>query len=140
MKILITENKFKDILKLSIKDLGVQSTIDNVGGWENFCKVLKIESPMDFLHLFDDLKQVQSKEKGHLILFRYKPNHNFMVYDTKNETVYIDYYDIWSFLRSNFGLKLQETQGLTKEWLDEVNNLKGVTTKGGVHSSHKHVG
>ncbi len=51
-----------------------------------------------------------------------------MVYDTKNKYVYINYYEIWTFLRSNFGLNLQETQGLTKKWLDEVYNLRGVTT------------
>ena len=70
MKVLITENKFKDILKLSIKDSGTQTTIDNVGGWDNFCNVFKIQSPMDFLHLFDDLKQVQSKEREEWTLFR----------------------------------------------------------------------
>ena len=136
MKILITEEQYKlikeDTLKQSllnnIKESGVKDTISMVGDFDIFCQLLNINSPTDFLHLFDDLEQVQSKEKGHLILFRYKPKHNLMVYDTKNETVYIDYYDIWSFLRSNFGLKLQETKGLTKEWLDEVYNLRGITT------------
>jgi hypothetical protein len=32
MKILITENKFKDAIKLSLKQLGTKSTIDNAGG------------------------------------------------------------------------------------------------------------
>ena len=63
MKILITENKFKDTIKLSLKELGTESTIDNVGGWENFCKVMNIEGFMNFLHLFDDLEVVQSEKK-----------------------------------------------------------------------------
>ena len=136
MKILITEEQYKlikeDTLKQSlidnIKEFGVKDTVNMVGDFDIFCQLLNMNSPMDFLHLFDDLEQVQSKEKGHLILFRYKPKHNLMVYDTKNETVYIDYYDIWSFLRSNFGLNHQEIQGLTNEWLDEVCKLRGVTT------------
>lgn len=128
MKLLITENKFKDILKLSIKDLGVQSTIDNVGGWDNFCKVLKIESSMDFLHLFDDLEQVQSKKREEWTLFRYKPRNNFMIYDRKSDDVYINYDEIWSFLNDKFGLNYTEIQSLTEEWLDEVYNLRGVTT------------
>ena len=104
MKLLITENKFKDILKLSIKDNGVQSTIDNVGGWENFCKVFNIEGPMDFLHLFDDLEQVQSEEYEDWTLFRHKKGNNYMIYDRKNEDVYIKYNEIWSFLSGKFGL------------------------------------
>ena len=127
MKLLITENKFKDMLKLSIKDLGVQSAINTVGGWKNFCKVLKIESPMDFLHLFDDLEQVQSEENKYATLFRYKPNHNFMVYDRKNEEVLFNYIELWSFLEYKFGLKFSEINSLIKEWLDDVYNLRGVT-------------
>ncbi len=51
-----------------------------------------------------------------------------MIYDTKNEIVNIDYDDIWLFLRSNFGLYHKEIRELTKEWLDNVYNLRGVTT------------
>ncbi len=121
-------NQLEITLIDNIKESGVKDTISMVGDFDIFCQLLNINSPMDFLHLFDDLEQVQSKEKGHLILFRYKPKHNLMVYNTKNEIVNIEYYEIWSFLRSNFGLNYQETQGLTKEWLDEVYNLRGVTT------------
>ena len=136
MKIIITEQQYKlikeDSLKQSlldnIKEYGVEDTVSMVGDFDIFFQLLNIESPMDFLHLFDDLEQVQSKEKGHLILFRYKPKHNLMVYNTKNETVYINYYEIWSFLESNFGLNDKEIQGLTKKWLGEVYNLRGIKT------------
>ena len=138
MKILITEEQYKlikeDTLKQSlldnIKESGVKDTISMVGDFDIFCQLLNINSPMDFLHLFDDLEQVQSKEYKDWILFRYKPKHNFMIYDTKNKEVYIDYYEIWSFLEDKFGLNYRETQGLTKEWLDEVYKLRGVTTSG----------
>lgn len=140
MKVLITENKFKEIIKLTLKDLGTQSTIDNVGGWENFCKSLNIESPMDFLHLFDDLEQVQSKEEKHSTLFRYKKGNNYMIYDRKNEDVYINYYEIWSFLEDNFGVSYYETQRITQDWLDEVYNLRGVTSRASTWSKKNTVG
>ena len=136
MKIIITEEQYKlikeDTLKQSlldnIKESGVKDTVNMVGDFDIFCQLLNINSPTDFLHLFDNLEQVQSKEYKDLILFRYKPNHNFMVYDTKNKYVYINYDEIWSFLESNFGLNHREIQELTKEWLYEVYKLRGITT------------
>lgn len=59
MKVLITENKLEKVLKQT----GVGKTIKLLGGWENFCEILNIETPMDFLHLFDDLEQVKSEKK-----------------------------------------------------------------------------
>ena len=128
MKIIITENKFKDTIKLSLKELGTETIINYVGGWENFCKVMNIEGPMDFLHLFDDLEVVQSEEREHWTLFRYKKENNYMVYDRKIEVVYINYYEIWTFLEDNYGLEYSDIGPLTQEWLDEVYNLRGVTT------------
>ena len=128
MKILITENKFKDILKLSLKKNGAQTAIDNVGGWDNFCQVFNIESPMDFLHLFDDLEQVQSEEREHMILFRYKKGYNYMVYDKEDGEVHINHKEIWSFLEDKFALTYPVVQKITKKWLGEVYNLKRVTT------------
>jgi hypothetical protein len=124
MKILITENKVKNVLKQT----GVGKTIKLLGGWENFCEVLNIETLMDFLHLFDDLEQVKSEKKENWTLFRYKKGENLMVYDRKNEVVHINYYEIWSFLDDKFGLSYYETQRITQDWLDEVYNLRGVTT------------
>ena len=125
MKILITENKVKNVLKQT----GVGKTIKLLGGWENFCEVLNIETPMDFLHLFDDLEQVQSLEEENWMLFRHKKGHNYMVYDRKNGDVYINYYDIWSFLEAKFGFSYYETQRITQDWLEEVYNLRGVRTE-----------
>ena len=127
MKILITENKFKDILKLSLKKNGVRNTIDNVGGWENFCKVLNIQSPMDYLHLFDDLERVQSEEKKNWTLFRYKKGDNYIVYDRKNEEVYINNVEILMILLKTirqFDTTYTVTQEVLKKWLGEVYNLK----------------
>ena len=137
MKILINESQLQSTIKSMIKNLGTQSTIDNVGGWENFCKVLNIETPMDFLHLFDDLEQVHSLEEENWVLFRYKKGENLMIYDRKSEDVYINYHEIWSFLEDKFGLNYDDIQSLTQKWLDEVNNLRGVTTLQGIYTSVK---
>ena len=124
MKILITENKLENIIKSS----GISGTINLLGGFENYCKIFKIESPMDFLKSLPLMDVVQSEENPGLTLFRYEKGKNMMIYDRKNEDVFINYDEIWIVLRRDFGLKYSETQELTEEWLDEVHNLRGVTT------------
>jgi hypothetical protein len=141
MKILITEDRV-DKLKGMIKSIGLLKTSKLMGGFDNLCKVMNIKSPMDLLHLFDDLEQVQSEDEDHLILFRYNKGHNVMIYDKRYECVYIDDADIWSFLATNFnlkdskfkqwlgfGLKDSKIKGLTTKWLGDVYNLRGVSTE-----------
>jgi len=127
MKILITEDRV-DKLKGMIKSVGLLNTSKIMGGFDNLCKILNIETPMDFLHLFDDLDIVQSDEKEYFTLFRYKKGNNLMIYNRKSKDVYINYDEIWSFLESKFGLKDSETQRITQKWLGEVYNLRGITT------------
>ena len=140
MKVLITENKFKDTIKLSLKEYGTQTTIDNVGGLDNFCKALNIESPMDFLHLFDDLDVVQSEEREEWTLFRYRKGKNLMIYNRISQYVYFNYKEIWSVLIRKFGLNNSEIKELTQEWLDEVYNLRGVTTVNSINSWLSNIG
>jgi hypothetical protein len=131
MKILISENTLLGGVKSMIKNLGIKSVIDFVGGWETFCVIMNINSPMDFLHLFDDLDIVQSEKREkreNWTLFRYEKENNLMIYDRKSEVVYIKNNEIWSFLENKFGLKYGETQELTEEWLGDVYNLRGITT------------
>ena len=123
MKIVITENKLEKVLKQS----GTKKTIELLGGWDNFCKVFKIESPMDFLHLFDDLERVQSEEKKNWTLFRYKKGDNYIVYDRENEEVYINNVEILMILLKTirqFDNTYTVTQEVLKKWLGEVHNLK----------------
>jgi hypothetical protein len=47
--------------------------------------------------------------------------------DSKNEYVYINYREIWSFLESMFGMEYQQIQGVMRDWLEETYNLKGLT-------------
>ena len=140
MKLIITESQKEKVLRGLIKNNGVKFASNMVGGIENLFDVLNIKSPMDFLHLFDDLEQVQSEQREDLILFRYKPNYNLMIYVTKNETVYIDYDEIWSFLEDKFGLSYEETRAFTKKWLDNVYNFRGITTNQFQDAYHSRIG
>ena len=47
--------------------------------------------------------------------------------DKKNRPIYINYYEIWSFLESFFGMKYEQIQGVIRDWLEETYNLKGLT-------------
>ena len=136
MKIIITESqynlllesKFEQNLKQSIKDFGVKDTAELVNGFDNLMEILNIDSPMKFLHLFNDLDQVQSEEEPDFTLFRYKPTHNLMIYDRKDKIVFINYEEIWKPLFDT-GLFDPDIKELTKEWLSSVYNLRGVTTE-----------
>ena len=122
MKIVITENRLEKVLKQS----GTDKTIQLIGGWENFCKVFKIESPMDFLHLFDDLEVFQSTENPNFLLYRYRPGKNFMIYNIKENRVGISDKDILAFLTisnlfsSSPDFKPRE---IIQTWLEDVYNL-----------------
>ena len=139
MKIIITENQYKLIkenvslkekLLGLIKKVGFESVVRVVRSLDNLFKIFGIKEPMDFLNLFNDLDVVQSEENPSFMLYRYKKGHNFMIYNRKNDYVYINYGEIWSVLEGKIGLNHSETQELTKRWLDEVYNLRGVTPKG----------
>jgi len=123
---LLLESKLKQNLKQEIKDFGVKDTAELVNGFDNLMEILNINSPMDFLHLFNDLDVVKSEEEPDLTLFRYKPKHNLMVHYRKNKIVYINYEEIWEPLL-DAGLFDPDINELTKEWLSSVYNLRGVT-------------
>ena len=59
-----------------------------------------------------------------------------MIYDRKNNNVYIYYDVIWPFLEEGFDLKNSEIQQLTEEWLSEAYNLRGVTTYPSIMGRH----
>jgi hypothetical protein len=130
IKKILKEESLKQTLKQQVKEFGFKDIAELVGGAENLVKLGFNNDPMDFLNLFNDLESVQSEEYGDYMLYRYKKGHNFMIYDRKNEYVYINYDEIWSVLEDNFGLKYSEIQELTKRWLDEVYNLRGITPWG----------
>ena len=126
---ILKEESLKQNLKQQIKDYGWRDTAEMVNGSEELAKLAFDNDPMEFLHMFNDMDVVQSKSKKDWTLFRYEKGHNLMIYDRKNEYVYIDYSDIWLFLEDGFGLNYSEIQAFTTRWVDESYNLKGVTTQ-----------
>jgi hypothetical protein len=127
VKRVIKENSTKDYLIDIIREDGWQTASELVGGIENLKKLTGIETPMEFLNLFNDLDVVQSEEDHSLTLFRYEKGKNMVVYDKENGYANVNYDNIWAFLGEGFGLKYNEIQGVMKEWLSEVYNLRGVT-------------
>jgi len=68
---------------------------------------------------FGDLKPVVKDDKtiyineDRLVLFYYYQ-------DKKNGCVYINYDEIWSFLKSIFGLESLQMKGIITHWLEET--------------------
>ena len=128
IKQILKEESLKQSLRRQVKDYGWKDTAEMVNGPEELAKLAFNNDPMEFLHMFDDMDVVQSKSEKDLTLFRYEKGHNLMIYDRKNEYVYIDYSDIWSFLEDGFGINYSDIQAFTKRWVDEAYKLRGVTT------------
>jgi len=129
VKRVIKESNSKNSLINLVREDGWQTASKFVGGIENLKRLLRIETPMDFLNIFTDLDVIQSEEEPDWTLFRYEKGNNMMIYNRKNKDVYINYHDIWVFLDIGFGLNNSEIKGVMKEWLSEVYNLRGVIPK-----------
>jgi hypothetical protein len=130
MKIIISENQKKNLLKSIVKKHGWEYASKLAGEPEELAKLAFDNDPMEFLHMFDDMGVVQSKYNPNRTLYRYEKGHNLMVYDRKTEYVYIDYSVIWSVLKYGFGVKYSEMVALTTRWVGEAYNLRGVTISG----------
>ena len=127
VKRVIKENNTKMELINTIKDEGFNSTAEMVGGAEILMKLLNIKTPMDFLHLFDNLEVVRSEKSQYWTLFRHKPNDNVVLYDRRDDDIYISNDEIWLILEYYFDLSYTESHSLIMEWLNEVYNFEKVT-------------
>ncbi len=56
--------------------------------------------------------------------------------DSKNGYVYINYYRIWVFFESIFGLNSLQTKEILKVWLEQTYNLRGVTPDDNFITNH----
>jgi len=126
VKRVIKENSAKDTLIDMIKEEGWNSAAELVGGIENLKKLTGIESPMDYLNLFNDMDDVQSEEKPNWTLYRYEKGNNMMIHNRESGVVFMNYTNIWSFLKEGFDLNNYEIKLPTEEWLSEVYNLRDV--------------
>jgi len=121
----------KDKLKKMVLKNGWEFVSKLMGGFNNLYSILFNNDYNEFLNLFNNLEVVQSKEKPHLILYRFEKGNNMMIYNTKNHYVYINYVVIWSFFEIGIGLNYGETRDIMKKLLDDVYNLRGIEPKFG---------
>ena len=124
------QNRLVNIFINIIKTNGLNHASKLSGSYQNLFKMLDVKTPMEFLHLFDDLDVVESEKDSDFTLFRYKVGYNVMIISEEFgvKHVLINYDEIWSVLRNHFKLKDMEVQKLTMLWISEVFNLKDMTT------------
>lgn len=122
--ILREERSIQNRVMTMIKDLGSEKTFQVVGSFERFKKIMNIETPMDYLHLFDGITPIESEESPELFIYQYKENHNMMVFSRINDVLYIDSDRIVDVLRDEFELNNNDTIDYLYDWLGEEYNLK----------------
>ena len=79
-----------------------------------------------FLNRFNDLETVINDGKVYYI----DKDRKRLFYHSQNNkygNIWIDYDRIWSFFEEFFLMKYEEIQGILKDWLEEVYNLRGFT-------------
>jgi hypothetical protein len=118
----------QDNLKQMVLKLGWEKVAQMLGGFDNLYRVAFNNDYNEFLNLFNNLEVVQSEKKPKYILYRFEKGNNIMVYDTKNHYVHLNDKLIWSFFEIGIGLNYGEIQDITENWLDEVHNLRGITS------------
>lgn len=119
MKIIITENKVEKLKEL-IKTQGVDTVIRLLGGWETFSKIFNIETPMDFLQLFDGLSTVKSIKRPYMTLYRYTEGQNILIYDKDAKSLFVNWREMWKILKEMFGLTYSGIQKLIQKWTEEL--------------------
>jgi hypothetical protein len=124
----LKQENLKQTLKQSVKEDGWEFAADLVNGPEDLAKLAFNNDPMEFLNLFNDLNVVQSREEFYWSLFRYKKRNNLMIYNTKNNTLYISKKIFSSFLDEGFGLSYSKMEELMRIWLYDTYNLRGDRT------------
>ena len=121
-------NRRQEILMDIIKNIGVDSAIKVVGGINNLFRILDINSPMDFLNLFDDLKIIQIDTK--FLRFVNKTDQQIMVYDRKLGFLYINQRKILDILTSFFDLNFKDVDKLVIEWVRNSYGLNVAKVRG----------
>lgn len=118
-------NRGEEKLKSIIKTLGISNACKAVGSVDNLFKVMNIITPMDFLHIYDDLDVIQSEKKPNWILFRYEEGNNLMLLEMKSMKMFVSDTEINSYLHIKSGIfSHDEHKTLLMEWLTELYDLK----------------
>ena len=102
-----------------INNMGIDKTIEMIGGFDKFEKIMDINDPMDYLHLFNGMDEVESKQYEKSFIYRFNPKRNIMMVRPNIERVYINQYEIWNVLRREFDLNNNEALDAVNEWLKD---------------------
>lgn len=134
MKIIITENQkqsTQDRLKNMVKNVGWEQASDVVGGTNDLLKLVFDNNPRKFLNLFDDLNMVQSETHQDWTLFKNKKGNTIILYDRKENVVFISFSKIWSFLEKGLRLDRGDIKDIVNRWVRDVYDLKNVIVAAG---------
>lgn len=123
---ILKEESTKNALINMIKQDGINNAISIVGDFKIIKEILNIETPEDYLKFFNDLTPVNSIERPRLLLYRYENENNVIVYDTRNNQVFVNADTIWYVLREQFNLTYFQTSEMVKNWIKEIYNISNV--------------
>ena len=56
----------------------------------------------------------------------------YMRQDIKNGELWVDYYTIWQDLENWFSLKYKDIQSIITKWVEEIYNIRGLTSGYGI--------
>ena len=128
---ILKEESLKQSLKDKVKEWGWEDVVKMIGDPKSLAELAFNNDPLEFLNMFNNFDVVQSEDRRNWTLYRYGIRNNLMIYDRKNQNVYIRYNNVWSFLKKGFGLKYPQIRELTKKWLGQTFDLKNITTNKG---------
>ena len=79
---------------------------------------------------YNDLEPFETNKYSDYIFYMKNGNVIFD-YNKKNDVVYINYDEVWSFFETFFGMEYQQIRDITKAWVEEHYKLRVTTTCGG---------
>ena len=93
---ILKEETLKNILIDMVKNEGIKSVENYVGGFQNLKDLIDVHTSEEFLNLFSDLERVESEENPDIFLYRYKKGKNIIVIDERDDDmrnfyVYVNY-------------------------------------------------
>ena len=116
-----------ELAKYMVNKYSIEAT-ENAFNDNDIIKRAYQDNPSEFLEQFNDLTRVEKDgeiyyvDKDRLPLFAYSE-------DRKNSIVWVSYTRIWYLFSDVIGLEYEEIQGIIKDWLEEVYNLTGLTSR-----------
>jgi hypothetical protein len=119
MKLIITENQNKEVLKSMVKKIGWKTVSDLLGGPKVLAEVVFNNDPMEYLNVFNGLDVVRSEQDKEYILFRVSKGNNIMLLHESSTVLYVSYSKVKSFLESGFNMDNKSIRKLINVWMSK---------------------